>query len=70
MSWPRSGVYGVTVALMHWGGRWCFEDPPLHLTHAADGGRIEQILRCTCCGQDVDARKIRYEQTDDDLTQE
>jgi DNA-binding HxlR family transcriptional regulator len=60
-------LYGVTVALMRWGDQWCFEDPPLRLMHAADDGNLEQVLRCTCCGEDVDVRHVRYEPGEVDL---
>ncbi|WP_067667690.1 winged helix-turn-helix transcriptional regulator [Nocardia miyunensis] len=54
-------LYGVTVALMRWGDRWCVSEPPLRLLHGDDGGRIEQVLRCECCGREVDVRQVRYE---------
>lgn len=54
-------LYGVTVAIMRWGDRWLTESPPLRLTHAADGGEIEQVLRCMRCGEALGARDVHYE---------
>lgn len=45
------------------GDRWLTDTPPLRLTHAADGGGIEQELRCTGCGQVLGARDVHYEHT-------
>jgi DNA-binding HxlR family transcriptional regulator len=56
-------LYGVTVALMFWGDRWVAERPPLALTHRSDGGAIEQILRCRCCGERLDVGDITYHPT-------
>ncbi|MGW3277075.1 winged helix-turn-helix transcriptional regulator [Nocardia rhamnosiphila] len=57
-------LYGITVALMRWGDRWGPAGPTLKLLHAADGGEIEQALRCSCCGREIDAREVSYEYTD------
>jgi DNA-binding HxlR family transcriptional regulator len=54
-------LYGVTVALMRWGDRWLTDSPPLRLTHAEDGGEIEQELRCTTCGRVIGPRDVHYE---------
>ena len=54
-------LYGVTVAIMRWGDRWLADTPPLRLTHAADGGEVEQELRCATCGQVLGARDVHYE---------
>ncbi len=54
-------LYGVTVAIMRWGDRWLTDAPPLRLSHAADGGEIEQELRCTTCGDAVGPREVSYE---------
>lgn len=54
-------LYGVTVAIMRWGDRWLSETPPMHLTHAADGGEIEQAVRCSTCKQELDPRDIHFE---------
>lgn len=54
-------LYGVTVAIMRWGDQWLSDQPPLRLTHRADGGEIEQELRCTTCGEVLDARDVHYE---------
>lgn len=55
-------LYGITVALMRWGDRWLADtSPPLHLSHHADGGDIEQELRCTRCGQALGPRDVHYE---------
>lgn len=54
-------LYGVTVAIMRWGDRWLTDSPPLRLSHAADGGEIEQVLRCTTCGEALGARDVHYE---------
>ena len=53
-------LYAVTVALMRWGDRWVVDQPPLTLTHAADGGAVEQVLRCTHCGDHLTATDITY----------
>ena len=53
-------LYGVTVALMRWGDRWIADQPPLTLTHSADGGAVEQILRCTHCEDQLTAADITY----------
>ncbi|MER5786921.1 helix-turn-helix domain-containing protein [Streptomyces sp. NPDC001980] len=53
-------LYGVTVALMRWGDRWVVDQPPLRLTHAADGGAVEQVLCCTHCGDHLTAGDITY----------
>lgn len=55
-------LYGVTVALMHWADRWIVDEPPLTLMHSTDGGSVEQVLRCTHCGQSLDARDVTYHQ--------
>ncbi len=57
-------LYGVTVALMHWGDRWLSDAPPLTLTHRADGGAVDQVLRCTECGEDLDVHAVRYRRSD------
>ncbi|MFD3508232.1 winged helix-turn-helix transcriptional regulator [Nocardia sp. NPDC058666] len=62
-------LYGLTIALMQWGDRWCLDEPPLRITHAADDGVVEQVLRCTCCGEDVDVRDVRYESTGESMDQ-
>ena len=53
-------LYGVTVALMRWGDRWIADQPPLALTHTADGGAVEQILRCARCEDQLTAADITY----------
>ena len=53
-------LYGVTVALMRWGDRWIADRPPVALSHTADGGAVEQILRCTQCGDELTAGDITY----------
>ncbi|KAA8877299.1 helix-turn-helix transcriptional regulator [Nocardia colli] len=53
-------LYGIIVALMHWGDRWLTDRPSLVLTHHGDGGAVEQVLRCTCCEADLDIRDISY----------
>lgn len=53
-------LYGVIVAIMTWGDRWLSDEPPLRLTHAADGGTIEQKLRCTTCGEVLGVRDVHY----------
>lgn len=58
-------LYGVTVALMHWGDRWAVDRPPLALTHGADGGEVEQVLRCTHCGEQLGARDVTYHHVHD-----
>ncbi|MGQ0840063.1 winged helix-turn-helix transcriptional regulator [Actinokineospora sp.] len=56
-------LFGVTVAIMRWGDRWLSDTPPLLLTHAEDGGAVEQELRCADCGQVLTARDVRYAHT-------
>lgn len=53
-------LYGVTVALMHWGDRWLTDEPPLILEHSEDGGLVEQVLRCTCCDELLGVGDIVY----------
>ncbi|MEV6324008.1 helix-turn-helix domain-containing protein [Nocardia sp. NPDC051787] len=60
-------LYGVTVALMRWGDRWVVDRPPLILTHTADGGAVEQVLRCTHCGDHLIASDIAYENGDPEI---
>ncbi|AJE82858.1 putative Transcriptional regulator [Streptomyces albus] len=55
-------LYGIVVALMRWGDRWVMDEPPLTLTHAADGGTVTQVLRCTSCGGELGVRDIAYHQ--------
>ena len=57
-------LYGVTVALMTWADRWIVDKPPLTLRHKADGGQIEQVLRCTCCGDHLAVNDIEYHPTE------
>jgi hypothetical protein len=56
-------LYGVTVAIMRWGDRWLADNPPLHLTHAADGGDVVQELRCAICAHVLGPRDVHYEYT-------
>lgn len=58
-------LYGVTVALMRWGDRWIADQPPLVLTHTGDGGAVEQILRCTHCGDQLTVGDITYIHSED-----
>jgi DNA-binding HxlR family transcriptional regulator len=53
-------LYNITVALMRWGDRWLTDQPPLHLTHTTDNSDIELVLRCTHCGQTLDARDVSH----------
>lgn len=53
-------LYGISVALMQWGDRWLVEDPPLGLRHRADHGAIEQVIRCTECGETLSVFDIEY----------
>ncbi|QNA77679.1 helix-turn-helix transcriptional regulator [Streptomyces sp. So13.3] len=55
-------LYGITVAFMQWGDRWVVDKPSLTLTHASDGGAVEQVLRCTHCEEHLDPRDIAYDQ--------
>lgn len=57
-------LYGIIVAIMRWGDRWLTDTPPLRLTHVADGGAIEQDLRCTRCGQVLGPRDVRHDHVD------
>ena len=56
-------LYEISVAIMRWGDRWLTDDPPLALTHRADGGAVEQVLRCTACDAHLDSRDIAYHPT-------
>lgn len=56
-------LYGITVALMRWGDRWLADTPPLRLTHRADGGEVEQELRCVLCGEVLGPRDVHHEPT-------
>lgn len=53
-------LYGLSVALMQWGDRWLVDDPPLSLRHKADHGAIEQVIRCTECGETLSVFDIDY----------
>lgn len=53
-------LYGLSVALMQYGDRWLVEDPPLGLRHNADHGAIEQVIRCTECGETLSVFDIEY----------
>lgn len=55
-------LYPVTVALMRWGDRWVVDQSQLFLTHRDDGGTVEQLLHCTCCGQQLEVGDIAYHQ--------
>jgi len=59
-------MYGVIVAIMRWGDRWLSDGPPLRLSHAADGGAVEQELRCSTCGQLLTAHDVHYEHASTD----
>jgi len=61
-------LYGVIVAIMRWGDRWLSDDSPLRLSHAADGGAVEQELRCCTCGQLLTAHDVHYEHTSTDVS--
>jgi len=56
-------LYGITVALMRWGDRWLADTPPLRLTHRADGGEVEQELRCVVCDEVLGPRDVHHEPT-------
>lgn len=58
-------LYDVIVAIMRWGDRWLTDSPPLRLTHATDGGEIEQELRCSTCRDILGARDVTYAVADD-----
>ena len=45
---------------MQWGDRWLVADPPLGLRLRADHGAIEQVVRCTECGETLSVFDIEY----------
>nr|WP_042198921.1 helix-turn-helix domain-containing protein [Kibdelosporangium sp. MJ126-NF4]CEL23622.1 Transcriptional regulator, HxlR family [Kibdelosporangium sp. MJ126-NF4]CTQ93159.1 Transcriptional regulator, HxlR family [Kibdelosporangium sp. MJ126-NF4] len=53
-------LYGIVVALMYWADRWLTDDPPLTLSHHADGGAVEQVLRCATCGKELGIHDVTY----------
>ncbi|NUT47099.1 MAG: helix-turn-helix transcriptional regulator [Saccharothrix sp.] len=43
----------VLIALSAWGDRWLAPDgPPVIYTHAECGGDLDQLTRCTACGEE------------------
>ena len=59
----RKGIdlYRVVIALMAWGDRWITGRRSLRLTHRADGGEIEEILRCRACGGELSASDVDFD---------
>lgn len=48
------------VALMAWGDEWAADgQPPTLLVHDACGAKLEQVLRCPDCDDEVDPSHIR-----------
>jgi DNA-binding HxlR family transcriptional regulator len=55
-------LFGVLVALMHWGDRWYAPDgPPRLLRHRGCGGAVSARLICERCGAELTARDVRLE---------
>jgi DNA-binding HxlR family transcriptional regulator len=52
-------LYPVVFHLMRWGDRHAAPDgPPVLIRHRECGGEIDDHLRCTACGADVEVREI------------
>jgi DNA-binding HxlR family transcriptional regulator len=50
-------LWPVLVSLMRWGDRYAAPaGPPTLIVHRGCGGELDDHLRCTVCGADVDAR--------------
>lgn len=54
-------LFDAIVALLRWGDRWLFDQPPLVLSHAADGGAVVQQTTCAACGRRLTATDVHYE---------
>jgi DNA-binding HxlR family transcriptional regulator len=54
-------LYPVIVALVGWGERWMAKDgrPAITLLHAGCGRETRPTLRCSACGETLDARSVR-----------
>lgn len=55
-------LYPIIVGLMHWGDRWAADEmgPPVVLTHKACGHDGLPVMTCAHCGEQVDARAMRW----------
>jgi DNA-binding HxlR family transcriptional regulator len=55
-------VYPIVLMIMRWGDRWLVSEggPPLVLYHERCGNRLEPVVVCSCCGEEVDPREVRY----------
>jgi DNA-binding HxlR family transcriptional regulator len=58
-------LYNVVIALIQWADRWIVGHAALRLTHAADGGQVEQVLRCRSCGTELTALDVAYQEAPD-----
>ena len=57
-------LYGVTLSLISWGDRWMSDGkgPPLILHHESCQHKLETVICCKHCRQDVFPKDIRYEE--------
>lgn len=55
-------LYPLIVLLMKWGDRWLDDGdgPPIELTHHCGAGGSEMALRCSGCGEEIDARSVTW----------
>ena len=53
-------MYPVIVAMLRFGEKWLHKGSGVALTHRGCGGDVELELRCTACGQQVDAKSTDY----------
>lgn len=53
-------LYPVFVSLMHWGERW-LDAEGVPLVHESCGLRSRPRMACDRCGEEIDAREMRYE---------
>jgi DNA-binding HxlR family transcriptional regulator len=57
-------LYGVTLSLISWGDRWMADGkgPPLILHHESCQHKLETVICCKHCHQEVFPKDIRYEE--------
>ena len=55
-------LYGITLALMKWGDRWLAgeEGPPLVLHHEPCGRRLDPVMICAACGEEITPQDVSY----------
>ncbi|MBI9075221.1 MAG: helix-turn-helix transcriptional regulator [Desulfatibacillum sp.] len=57
-------LFSVTLALMQWGDKWLSDEdgPPLILHHKTCGHRLEPMMCCAHCREEVHAFDVTYEE--------